>query len=614
MDASPWMVLAWFAPAVAQCVMLAVMVLDRRWLFVAMMAPGIVTCLVSAMANVPRLRQRQRERRERAAAGGASAASGSQAASGHGNEGDGGRFPDLATVPLESLLVTGAPHGGPPDGVRVDWRQVLRQWCCGDMAAGVPVGLGVDGTMGLDLVSLGPHALVAGTTGSGKSLFLEAWCASFAFAMPPERLNFVFLDFKGGSTFRAIRRLPHAVGCVSDLDLRHARRALKAIEAELKRRERMAASQHVAGFDQMTDPPPRLIVVVDEFHALKDQLPGYVDRLVSLASLGRSLGMNLVLCTQNPMGQLSPQLKANINLNVCLRVRDTMQSKELIGSGLAGRIPAALPGAAWAHDGDRTVPLRCAPLADARSFADACGLAHRFRGGSSPVPLFSPPLPRSVTREGHAVIAMVDDGVATRPLELDPTRGPIAIVGPPGRGKTTLLATIGEALEDLGIPVARRSPEGLAEPLPPPPPSRRGIPSWALLVDDADALLDPMGGHPGRARLLEALRRPGPFVAFCLTSARHLRHPEHCAVRVVFPCGDKTADTFAGIPPAMHGEFSPDDCHTPGRAALVDGARHWPVQCASPREPRDAGNRRAAPTEAVFSAVLANTLENRDDS
>ena len=133
----------------------------------------------------------------------------------------------------------------------------------------------------------------------------------------PEHLNFVFLDFKGGSAFRKLERLPHTVGSVCDLDLAHAVRALRALEAELTRREQLSAAVHASDIRDMVNPPPRLIVVIDEFHALKDQLPDYVNRLVRIASLGRSLGMYLIACTQNPMGQVSADMKANMSVSIC---------------------------------------------------------------------------------------------------------------------------------------------------------------------------------------------------------------------------------------------------------------------------------------------------------
>lgn len=152
---------------------------------------------------------------------------------------------------------------------------------------------------------------------------------------PPDRLHFVFLDFKGGSAFSVIERLPHTVGSVCDLDLNHAVRALRALELELRRREHLVAAERVGSIGQLQSPPPSLIVVIDEFHALNNQLPDYVDRLVRIASLGRSLGMHVIACTQNPLGQVSADMKANMALNICLRVRDGLQSIELLGDGRA---------------------------------------------------------------------------------------------------------------------------------------------------------------------------------------------------------------------------------------------------------------------------------------
>lgn len=161
--------------------------------------------------------------------------------------------------------------------------------------------------------------MVAGTTGSGKSELLISWCMALAIRHSPQTLHFVFLDFKGGSTFNALERLPHTVGNVCDLDLAHAVRALNAIEQELARREALVSAERVSRFDQLSHPPARLVVVIDEFHALRDRLPDYMQRLNRLASLGRSLGMHLIVCTQNPMGQVHADMKANISLSICLR-------------------------------------------------------------------------------------------------------------------------------------------------------------------------------------------------------------------------------------------------------------------------------------------------------
>ncbi|MFR4489301.1 MAG: hypothetical protein ACLT3W_05495 [Bifidobacterium pseudocatenulatum] len=129
----------------------------------------------------------------------------------------------------------------------------------------------------------------------------------------------------------------------------------------------------------MVNPPPRLIVVIDEFHALKDQLPDYVNRLVRIASLGRSLGMYLIACTQNPMGQVSADMKANMSVSICLRVRDRLQSCELLGDGRAADLSPAMPGAAFCNDSEQVTAFRCATAADdidavCRQIAFACAV------------------------------------------------------------------------------------------------------------------------------------------------------------------------------------------------------------------------------------------------
>ncbi|MDO4913920.1 MAG: FtsK/SpoIIIE domain-containing protein, partial [Bifidobacteriaceae bacterium] len=119
------------------------------------------------------------------------------------------------------------------------WRNIVFKWL--QQAKTIPLGTTIQGLYILDIHSKGPHALIAGTTGSGKSILLESWCLSYATSFSPEQLQFVFLDFKGGATFSALRKLPHCVGNVSDLNISHASRALRALELELQRRETIFA-------------------------------------------------------------------------------------------------------------------------------------------------------------------------------------------------------------------------------------------------------------------------------------------------------------------------------------------------------------------------------------
>ena len=341
---------------------------------------------------------------------------------------------------------------------------------------------------------------------------------------PPDRLHFVFLDFKGGSAFSVIERLPHTVGSVCDLDLNHAVRALRALELELRRREHLVAAERVGSIGQLQSPPPSLIVVIDEFHALNNQLPDYVDRLVRIASLGRSLGMHVIACTQNPLGQVSADMKANMALNICLRVRDGLQSIELLGDGRAASI-SVRSRCAWRNDGESVEPFRCAFVSDIGAMVEAARTAAAFHGLVHASALFTAPLPRIVEADmlparssdvPSVPFALADDGIGIDVAELAVNAGNVGIIGSAGRGKSTILALLAHRSRDiLGLCVRWTRREGRAfvtstvrhhrrvrfSSESPPPVS----PHLLWLVDDADTLFDPFGTDPLCARLKDAL-------------------------------------------------------------------------------------------------------------
>lgn len=239
-----------------------------------------------------------------------------------------------------------------PEAIRERWRRPA--------SGPVMIGRGADGDIGIDLFADGPHALVAGTTGSGKSLLLQTWLLAMALAQPPRRLQFVLIDFKGGATFAPLQDLPHTDSVLDDFDSGLAFRALVSVRAEITRRERLLADHGCADVADLTDPPPRLIVVIDEFHALMASHPRAADLLEHLTALGRSLGVHLVLATQRPMGVVTGQMKANINIRVCLRVRDETDSFDVIGTDAGALLPADKPGAACLDSGISVTQFRVA--------------------------------------------------------------------------------------------------------------------------------------------------------------------------------------------------------------------------------------------------------------
>jgi S-DNA-T family DNA segregation ATPase FtsK/SpoIIIE len=228
------------------------------------------------------------------------------------------------------------------------------------------IGLGTSGIVTIDLRRDGPHALVAGTTGSGKSEFLRTLIASLAARHPPDRLAFVLIDYKGGAAFAECQELPHVTGVATDLDGHRTDRVLQSLEAELLRREVAFLAAAVTDLDgywstrqQRADPLPRLVVIIDEFAAVNDGST-FVSSLVSVATRGRSLGLHLVLATQRPAGVVSPQIKANLGLRVGLRVNDDAESIDIVGTPAAARIKTAFPGRAIAVLADGLVEFQAA--------------------------------------------------------------------------------------------------------------------------------------------------------------------------------------------------------------------------------------------------------------
>lgn len=562
------------APAIAQLILLGAMAVEQRWMFVLMIMPGLVGCLVSLLVMVNRGNDPSR--------------SGPQPEERSGPSDD---FGAIAMLPLESAL-----------GLRDDpvmWRPIVAGWLDG-AHTDVPIGTTAEGIATLDIAAQGPHALVAGTTGSGKSVLLQNWCLALAVRNPPDTLHFVFLDFKGGSAFNQLQGLPHTAGIVDDLDIRHAARAIVGLERELKRRERLVAEAGVSSIDRLGNAQPSIIIVIDEFHVLRQQLPDAIERFIRIASLGRSLGMHLIACTQHPLGQVHAEMKSNMALNLCLRVRDGMQSAELIGSPAAAGIPPTMPGAFYSNDGVTVTPIRsCAP-ADARSITAAIGMACRFHGARPADPLFTAPLPARVACGDGACVArdcvpfaLGDDGARFHDVVLQPQEGGIAIIGGRGRGKTTalrMLAASWGARGDVAMTVTYLSDGTYVDAADirtvPLPPSGTGRDSAARhrawLIDDADMVFDPTCGQTCTDRIRRNLYREGVALVVAVEHPHSLQRPDFFRTRLIFPSGDRATDLMNGIPSELLSQFGHEELTTPGRGVLVEPGRATVVQCMVP--------------------------------
>ena len=595
------------APALAQAGMIWYVVAQGRWMLLLFLLPSLTGTLAMVLLSLLRAHRQPPSASPARAQVEYNTASGRAFPSTTTEDQIRQEMTQLASYPgpqLESRLLGSGASGAHGQL----WQSIVHTWLAasGSTAPAV-IGIRPDHSpLVIDLPSDGPHALVAGTTGSGKSVFLQTWCLALAASQPPDHLNLVLLDFKGGAGFGLLARLPHTVGCVTNLDLDRAVRALNGLQRELERRQRLVAGAGVENTALMADPPARLVVVIDEFQALRQLLPDYLDRLTSLASQGRSLGMNLVACTQQTMGQLSAQMRANMNLGICLRVRDPLQSRELLGSSCATAIDPACPGQGFLERGRGPQAFRTCPAADPQALIDQIIKASLFCGSRPPAPLFSPPLPEHDPAYGQILwqsgwplipLGRIDDGVLLHLYRL-PLKGHTALIGTRGRGKSNLLALLARSLLPLMKPearpessfdlrITRRTGHGyssrdFAGPVPAPPHSRQNSKRRLVwILDDAQDLLDPLSRDPLAPLLQEALGQEGTSVVLAVDTTSALRRPERFSRRLVFPCGERGADLAAGIPADQLATLSSRAGTIPGRCLVLEAGLAIPLQVFS---------------------------------
>lgn len=352
-----------------------------------------------------------------------------------------------------------APDDGLPSAIGLDAANARAPL---PSATSLSAVIGTSGTapVVVDIVADGPHAIVGGTTGSGKSELLVTWVTSLADRYPPSEVNLLLVDFKGGAAFAPLLRLPHVVGVVTDLDAVSAARALESLRAEVRWRERLlrdAGARDIAEVSSL----PRLVIVVDEFAAMLDGYPDLHALFVDVAARGRSLGMHLVLCTQRPAGVVRDSLLANCGLRMSLRVNNRADSTAILGADVAAFLPATIPGrlALAGQDGVATIQVASTSERDIGRAADHWPVDGELRRP------WLDPLPASVER---ASLAGGSDGIriglADLPAEQrqetavwDPdTDGSLLVIGMARTGKTTLLDTIATEVARLDRCVVER--------------------------------------------------------------------------------------------------------------------------------------------------------------
>ena len=275
---------------------------------------------------------------------------------------------------FSSLQVQSARQKNRTDDMAVE--SVQQRWSAQRYASDIRCYLGVSsgGSLNIGLSEHGPHWLLGGTTGAGKSQLLRSLMLSAALRYPPERLGLILVDFKGSAGLGPLAQLPHALSVLSNFDVSAVERALEFLRADIHRREvdlqalgvnsyrDYLASCQTAG---TTPRYPELLIVVDEFRMLIDSMPDAMAELMRIATIGRSLGLHLVLATQRPQGAISQDIRANIATSICLRVASAQDSYNLLEHESAAYISAAHPGAGYVRLPDgRSLPFR-APLVDA---------------------------------------------------------------------------------------------------------------------------------------------------------------------------------------------------------------------------------------------------------
>lgn len=250
---------------------------------------------------------------------------------------------------------------------RPEQLQIEERWRKNQSYKSLAVPLGVRGTedylyLNLHEKAHGPHGLVAGTTGSGKSEIVQSYILSLAVNFHPHEVGFLLIDYKGGGMAGLFKNLPHLLGTITNLDGSESMRAMASIKSELSRRQKIFGQNNVNHINdynklfklgEVEEPLPHLFLISDEFAELKKEQPEFMSELVSAARIGRSLGIHLILATQKPSGVVDDQIWTNSRFKLALKVQNEADSKEIIKTPDAAFITQ--PGRAYLQVGNNEI-------------------------------------------------------------------------------------------------------------------------------------------------------------------------------------------------------------------------------------------------------------------
>jgi len=411
---------------------------------------------------------------------------------------------------------------------------VIRLWTASPgPTTSVPIGANAAGPVRIDLARQGPHAMLAGTTGAGKSVLLQSLVTSLLMHNRPDELNLVLVDFKGGAAFlpfvefpgddderrererAAGRRVrcPHVVALIrstegdpaSDFDETAARRVIASLKAEVSRREGILAryggelDRYLA--EKPADQPvlPRLVLVFDEFARVLDIAPGFMPQLVNVAGKGRSLGMHLLLATQSLSGKLTPELKNNVDLRLSLRQNEKADSTEVLDAPDAASLPGRLRGRGYivAKKADSTRPRLfqtghlVAPPPPAGTPAASTRIVEWSALGD-PRPELEEHHPKDELKDIDLAIAAIE--AASTDAKAPPPFRPLLPPLPPSLVPAELAELATEAVPEGHIPF------GLAD-----EPSRQAQPAFTFPLDGSRRLMIAGGPQSGRTTALRAI-------------------------------------------------------------------------------------------------------------